>query len=128
MQWETGKARIHAAVEVQGVVSVARHYAARGGAYLGERRALGVVPGLSRPRGVPAEGLVGVIAPWNTRCSWPSAMWSRRCSPGTRSSSKADSQGPLTLLHARHLAVRARGCPRPCGRWSQARGAGSGRP
>ncbi|WP_051636863.1 succinic semialdehyde dehydrogenase [Rhodococcus sp. UNC363MFTsu5.1] len=123
MQWETGKARVHAAIEVQGVVSVARHYAARGGAYLGERRALGAVPGLVSARvGYRPKGLVGVIAPWNYPLFLAVGDVVPALLAGNSVLSKADSQAPLTLLHARHLAVRA-GVPEAV--WQVVAGPGS---
>lgn len=70
MQWETGKARVHAAIEVQGVVQVATYYGRTGAAHLAPRRAASAVPGVvaARVRYRP-KGLVGVIAPWNYPCS-----------------------------------------------------------
>ncbi|MFC4602991.1 succinic semialdehyde dehydrogenase [Rhodococcus kronopolitis] len=113
MQWETGKARIHAAVEVQGVVATALHYAAHSAGYLGERRVRGAVPGLVRARvGYRPKGLVGVIAPWNYPLFLAVGDVIPALLAGNAVLSKADSQAPLTLLYARQLAVRA-GLPDP---------------
>ncbi|CAM2898661.1 succinic semialdehyde dehydrogenase [Prescottella defluvii] len=108
MQWETGKARVHAAVEVQGVVSTALHYAAHSADYLRERRVRGAVPGLVSARvGYLPKGLVGVIAPWNYPLFLAVGDVIPALLAGNAVLSKADSQAPLTLLHARRLAVRA---------------------
>ncbi len=66
IQIETGKARAHAFEEVVDIANVARHYAARAGAYLADRRVLGLIPGLTATRVVRHPvGVVGVISPWN---------------------------------------------------------------
>lgn len=66
IQIETGKARAHAFEEIADVAYVARHYAARAGRYLAERRVTGALPVLSPTRVVRHPvGVVGVIAPWN---------------------------------------------------------------
>lgn len=108
MQWETGKARVHAAVEVQGVVSVAVYYGRTGADHLRERRATTAVPGVVAARvGYRPKGLVGVIAPWNYPLFLAVGDVIPALVAGNAVLSKADSQAPLTLLLARHLAVEA---------------------
>lgn len=74
MQWETGKARVHAAIEVQGVVQVAAYYGRTGASHLRPRRVTGAIPGVVsarvgyRPRDSSASSHRGT-----TRCSWRSA-------------------------------------------------------
>ncbi|MGO4200301.1 succinic semialdehyde dehydrogenase [Rhodococcus sp. TAF43] len=123
MQWETGKARVHTAVEVQGVVATALHYAAHSTRYLGERRVRGAVPGLVSARvGYRPKGLVGVIAPWNYPLFLAVGDVIPALLAGNAVLSKADSQAPLTLLYARHLAIRA-GAPEAV--WQVVAGPGS---
>ncbi len=108
MQWETGKARVHAAIEVQGVVQVATYYGRTGAAHLAPRRAASAVPGVvaARVRYRP-KGLVGVIAPWNYPLFLAVGDVIPALVAGNAVVSKADSQTPLTLLLARKLAVDA---------------------
>lgn len=108
MQWETGKARVHAAVEAQGVVSVALHYGRNGARYLREQRVPGAVPGIVRARvGYRPKGLVGVIAPWNYPLFLAVGDVIPALLAGNAVLSKADSQAPWTLLLARRLALDA---------------------
>lgn len=66
VQIETGKARAHAFEEVADVANVSRHYALRAGAYLRDRRVVGLVPGLTATRVLRHPvGVVGVVSPWN---------------------------------------------------------------
>ncbi|MCX4094206.1 succinic semialdehyde dehydrogenase [Nocardia sp. alder85J] len=108
MQWETGKARVHAAVEAQGVVSVARYYGRRAHEHLAERRARSVLPGVVTTRvGYRPKGVVGVIAPWNYPLFLAVGDVIPALLAGNAVLSKADSQAPWTLLAARELATRA---------------------
>ena len=74
VQWETGKSRLHATIELLGLPAVAVHYGTHAPAYLAETKA---ASGHSRlgahPRRASPQGLVGVIAPWNYPLSWLSA-------------------------------------------------------
>ncbi|WP_315095627.1 succinic semialdehyde dehydrogenase [uncultured Cellulomonas sp.] len=66
IQLESGKARAAAFEEVADIALVARHYAARAGRYLAERRVPGLLPGLTTTRVLRHPvGVVGIIAPWN---------------------------------------------------------------
>lgn len=108
MQWETGKSRIHAAIELLGVGAVAQHYASRGAKYLRKRSLAGAVPGLVRTQVVRhPKGVVGVIAPWNYPLFLAVGDVIPALLAGNAVISKADSQAPLTLLAARHLALQA---------------------
>ncbi|GAA4476373.1 succinic semialdehyde dehydrogenase [Rhodococcus olei] len=108
MQWETGKARVHAAIEVQGVISVAAYYGRTGAGHLRERRASTAVPGVVTARvGYRPKGLVGVIAPWNYPLFLAVGDVIPALVAGNAVLSKADSQAPWTLLLARKLAVDA---------------------
>lgn len=108
IQWETGKARLHAWQEVAQVATIARHYARKGAAYLAEKQVRGMVPVLTRVREVRVpKGVVGVISPWN----YPLYLGAGDVIPallaGNAVVSKADSQTALTLLWTRALMARA---------------------
>ncbi|QCQ93786.1 aldehyde dehydrogenase family protein [Rhodococcus sp. SGAir0479] len=108
MQWETGKARVHAAIEVQGVVQVATYYGRTGAAHLRARRAATAIPGVVSARvGYRPKGVVGVIAPWNYPLFLAVGDVIPALVAGNVVVSKADSQAPWTLLLARKLAVEA---------------------
>ncbi|MFC9789896.1 succinic semialdehyde dehydrogenase [Rhodococcus sp. NPDC127528] len=108
MQWETGKARVHAAIEVQGVISVAEYYGRTGERHLRGRRARSAMPGVVRTHvGHRPKGVVGVIAPWNYPLFLAVGDVIPALVAGNAVLSKADSQAPWTLLLARKLAVEA---------------------
>lgn len=66
IQWETGKARVHAAEEVLDAAINARHYAVVGPRLLRPRRRRGALPFLVGTQEVRhPKGVVGIIAPWN---------------------------------------------------------------
>ena len=66
MQWETGKARIHAAEEVLDAAINARHYAVVGPRLLRPRRRRGALPLLVGVEEIRhPKGVVGIVAPWN---------------------------------------------------------------
>lgn len=78
IQWETGKARYHAWMEVAQVATIARHYARRARHYLATRRVRGMIPGATRVQEVRVpKGVVGIISPWN----YPSTSVSATCCP-----------------------------------------------
>ncbi len=108
MQWETGKARVHAAIEVQGVVSVALHYGRHAARYLRHRQAPGAIPRVVRAHiDYRPKGVVGVIAPWNYPLFLAVGDVIPALIAGNSVVSKADSQAPLTLLLALKLARQA---------------------
>ncbi|GHJ35024.1 succinic semialdehyde dehydrogenase [Streptomyces sp. TS71-3] len=108
IQLETGKARLHAHEEVQGVLVTARHYGRGAAAYLRPKRRMGAVPTLTRvtelrhPRGV-----VGQIVPWN----YPFELAVDDALPalvaGNAIVMKPDTETALTVLWARDLLIEA---------------------
>ena len=108
VQWETGKSRVHAAIELLGLPAVIAHYASNAAGYLAEESAASGTPGLVRTRVAHRpKGLVGVIAPWNYPIFLAVGDVVPALIAGNAVVSKADSQAPLSLLAARELAVRA---------------------
>ncbi|MFZ3598373.1 succinic semialdehyde dehydrogenase [Streptomyces sp. BH104] len=108
IQWETGKARYHAWMEVAQVATIARHYARRARRYLAPRRVRGMIPGATRVQEVRVpKGVVGIISPWN----YPLYLGVGDVLPallaGNAVVSKADSQTALTLLWTRALMTQA---------------------
>ncbi|MFJ7206372.1 succinic semialdehyde dehydrogenase [Streptomyces sp. NPDC098789] len=108
IQLETGKARLHAAEEVQAVAISARHYGRQAPAYLRPKSHTGAVPVLTKvvelrqPRGV-----VGQIAPWN----YPLELSGGDALPafvaGNAVVMKPDTETALTALWARDLLIEA---------------------
>lgn len=108
VQWETGKSRIHASIELLGLPAVTAHYASNAADYLAEHAATSGTPGLVRTRVAHRpKGLVGVIAPWNYPLFLAVGDVVPALIAGNAVLSKADSQAPLSLLAARELAARA---------------------
>jgi succinate-semialdehyde dehydrogenase / glutarate-semialdehyde dehydrogenase len=108
VQWETGKSRVHASIELLGLPAVTAHYASNAARYLAEHGVPSGTPGLVRTRvsHLP-KGLVGVIAPWNYPLFLAVGDVVPALIAGNAVVSKADSQAPLALLAARELAARA---------------------
>jgi acyl-CoA reductase-like NAD-dependent aldehyde dehydrogenase len=108
VQWETGKSRVHASIELLGLPAVTAHYASNAAGYLAEESATSGTPGLVRTRVAHRpKGLVGVIAPWNYPIFLAVGDVIPALIAGNAVVSKADSQAPLSLLAARELAARA---------------------
>jgi acyl-CoA reductase-like NAD-dependent aldehyde dehydrogenase len=108
VQWETGKSRVHANIELLGLPAVAAHYGRHAPAYLAEQRATSGAPGLVRTRVARRpKGVVGVIAPWNYPLFLAVGDVLPALLAGNAVLSKADSQAPLSLLAARALAAEA---------------------
>ena len=108
VQWETGKSRVHASIELLGLPAVTAHYASNAAEYLAERSVTSGTPGLVRTRVAHRpKGLVGVIAPWNYPLFLAVGDVVPALIAGNAVVSKADSQAPLSLLAARELASRA---------------------
>ncbi|MFE6889086.1 succinic semialdehyde dehydrogenase [Streptomyces sp. NPDC057694] len=123
IQWETGKARYHAWMEVAQVAAIARHYARRARHYLAPRRVRGMVPGLTKVSEVRVpKGVVGIVSPWN----YPLYLGVGDVLPallaGNAVVSKADEQTPLTLLWTRDLMAEA---GLPAGLWQVVAGPGA---
>lgn len=108
IQVETGKARLHAHEEVQGVAVVARHYGRKAPAYLRPRRHLGAYPLLTKvtewhhPRGA-----VGQIVPWNYPLELSLADALPALVAGNAVVTKPDTQSALTPLWARRQLIEA---------------------
>jgi len=108
IQFESGKARIHAFEEVLDVAIQARYYGHAAAQFLRPRRAQGALPVLTstrvhhRPRGV-----VGIIAPWN----YPFTLSIGDALPALVAGNgvvlKPDAQTPLTGLWAAGLLEEA---------------------
>lgn len=108
VQWETGKSRVHATIELFGLPAVAAHYGTHAAAYLAETTAASGFPGVVRTRVARhPKGLVGVIAPWNYPLFLAVGDVVPALLAGNAVLSKADSQSPLSLLAARSLAAEA---------------------
>jgi succinate-semialdehyde dehydrogenase/glutarate-semialdehyde dehydrogenase len=108
VQWETGKSRVHASIELLGLPAVTAHYAHNAARYLAEEPATSGTPGLVRTRVAHRpKGLVGVIAPWNYPLFLAVGDVIPALIAGNAVVSKADSQAPLSLLAARELAASA---------------------
>ena len=123
VQWETGKSRVHASIELLGLPAVTAHYARNAAGYLAEESATSGTPGLVRTRVAHRpKGLVGVIAPWNYPLFLAVGDVVPALIAGNAVVSKADSQAPLSLLAARELAARA---GLPDGVWQVVAGPGS---
>jgi succinate-semialdehyde dehydrogenase/glutarate-semialdehyde dehydrogenase len=108
VQWETGKSRLHATIELFGLPAVAAHYGRHAPAYLAETKAASGTPGVVRTRVAHRpKGLVGVIAPWNYPLFLAVGDVIPALIAGNAVLSKADSQAPLSLLAARSIAAEA---------------------
>ncbi|MDP3890728.1 succinic semialdehyde dehydrogenase [Nocardioides sp.] len=108
VQWETGKSRVHAAIEHLGVAAVAAYYGANGPGQLREQRTRSGIPGVVRARVARRpKGLVGVVAPWNYPLFLAVGDVIPALVAGNAVISKADSQATLTLLAARAVADEA---------------------
>lgn len=123
IQWETGKARLHAWQEIAQVATIARHYARRAHQYLADNPVRGMVPVLTKVTEVRVpKGVVGIISPWN----YPLYLGVGDVIPallaGNTVVSKADSQTPLTLLWTRALMIEA---GLPASAWKVVTGPGS---
>ena len=123
VQWETGKSRIHAGIELFGLPAITAHYASEAPRLLAPTKVASGVPGLVRAEvRRQAKGLVGVIAPWNYPLFLAVGDVVPALLAGNAVISKADSQAPLTLLAARDLALRA---GLPADLWQVVAGSGS---
>ncbi|PVE10832.1 succinic semialdehyde dehydrogenase [Streptomyces scopuliridis] len=108
IQLETGKARLHAHEEVQGLAVEARHYGRAAGSYLRPKRHTGVVPTLTKVTELrQPRGVIGQIAPWN----YPLELSAGDALPafvaGNAVVMKPDTETALTALWARDLLIEA---------------------
>ena len=108
IQLETGKARLHAHEEVQGLAVEARHYGRAAASYLKPKRHIGAVPTLTKVTELrQPRGVIGQIAPWN----YPLELSVGDALPafvaGNAVVMKPDTETALTALWARDLLVEA---------------------
>ncbi|MFE4645010.1 succinic semialdehyde dehydrogenase [Streptomyces sp. NPDC056730] len=108
IQLETGKARLHAHEEVQGLAVEARHYGRAAASYLRPKRHTGVVPVLTKVTELrQPRGVIGQIAPWN----YPLELSAGDALPafvaGNAVVMKPDTETALTALWARDLLIEA---------------------
>ncbi|MFJ5221472.1 succinic semialdehyde dehydrogenase [Streptomyces sp. NPDC088400] len=108
IQLETGKARLHAHEEVQGLAVEARHYGCAAASYLKPKRHIGAVPTLTKVTELrQPRGVIGQIAPWN----YPLELSAGDALPafvaGNAVVMKPDTETALTALWARDLLVEA---------------------
>ncbi|MBP2054746.1 acyl-CoA reductase-like NAD-dependent aldehyde dehydrogenase [Streptomyces griseochromogenes] len=108
LQWETGKARVHAFDEVIDAAGVCRYYARRAPGLLAPRRRAGVLPPLTSVRELRhPKGVVAVITPWNYPLSLTVTDVVPALLAGNAVVQKADTQTACTTLWAREQCVRA---------------------
>ncbi|MET7901695.1 succinic semialdehyde dehydrogenase [Streptomyces sp. NPDC005355] len=122
IQLETGKTRLHAHEEVQGVLLAARHYGRKAPAYLRPKSRLGVVPTLTKVTELrQPRGVIGQIVPWN----YPLELSVSDAIPafvaGNAVVMKPDTETALTALWARELMLEA---GMPAGVWQVVLGEG----
>ncbi|WP_431771682.1 succinic semialdehyde dehydrogenase [Streptomyces cucumeris] len=108
IQLETGKTRLHAHEEIQGVVLAARHYGRKAHGYLRPKARVGVVPTLTKVTELrQPRGVVGQIVPWN----YPLELSVGDAVPafvaGNAVVMKPDTETSLTALWARELMLEA---------------------
>ncbi|QIQ03110.1 succinic semialdehyde dehydrogenase [Streptomyces liangshanensis] len=108
IQLETGKARLHAHEEVQGLAVEARHYGRHAASYLRPRRHTGAVPTLTKVTELRGpRGVVGQIAPWNYPLELSAGDALPAFAAGNAVVMKPDTETALTALWARDLLVEA---------------------
>ncbi|QKV94388.1 succinate-semialdehyde dehydrogenase (NADP(+)) [Streptomyces sp. NA02950] len=122
IQLETGKTRLHAHEEIQGVVLAARHYGRKAHSYLRPKGRVGVVPTLTKVTELrQPRGVVGQIVPWN----YPLELSVGDAIPAFVSGNavvmKPDTETSLTALWARELMLEA---GMPAGVWQVVLGEG----
>jgi succinate-semialdehyde dehydrogenase / glutarate-semialdehyde dehydrogenase len=110
--WESGKARKHAFDEPLHIALTARYYARTAHRHLDTRRALGVVPGLTRVEvnRIP-KGVVGIISPWNYPFTMALCDGLPALLAGNAVVAKPDAQTMLSALLGAELLEQA-GFPR----------------
>lgn len=108
IQLETGKARLHAHEEVQGLAVEARHYGRKAASYLRPRRHSGAVPVLTKVTELrQPRGVVGQIAPWNYPLELSAGDALPAFAAGNAVVMKPDTGTALTALWARDLLIEA---------------------
>lgn len=111
IQYETGKARIHAFDEVLDTYNVCRHYAVTAPRLLRPEHRRGAVPGLTRTLVDRSPlGVVAFITPWNYPLTLGASDLLAALTAGNAVVHKPDSQTTLTTILMRRLAI-ASGLP-----------------
>jgi succinate-semialdehyde dehydrogenase / glutarate-semialdehyde dehydrogenase len=111
IQWESGKARIHAFEEVAHVALTARYYARRAARFVGLSRRFGIYPVLTRvDLHHQPKGVVGVISPWNYPFTMAISDGLAALVAGNALVHKPDSQTPVSALFGISL-LREAGMP-----------------
>lgn len=122
IQWESGKARMHAFEEVAHVAMTARYYARTAQRAVGSARGLGLFPALTRVDvHRPPKGLVGIISPWNYPFTLGMADGIAALLAGNAVVHKPDTQSMVTAMLGVDLLVEA-GMPADC--WQLVTGPG----
>ena len=108
IQWENGKARRDAFLEVADVANTARYYARTAARTLAPSRRTGLIPGLTEVHELHhPRGVVTIISPWNYPLSLGVGDTIPALMAGNAVVQKADNQTALTALFALDLARRA---------------------
>lgn len=106
IEYETGKARIHAYDEVLDTYNVCRHYGVTAPRRLRPQRRRGAVPGLTRTEVTRTPlGVVGFITPWNYPLTLGATDLFAALVAGNAVVHKPDSQTTLTAVVMRRLAI-----------------------
>jgi succinate-semialdehyde dehydrogenase/glutarate-semialdehyde dehydrogenase len=108
IQYETGKARIHAYDEILDTYNVLRHYGVLTPSYLRPERRRGAIPGLTRTEVTRTPlGVIGFITPWNYPLTLGATDLFAAMAAGNAVVHKPDSQTTLTAVIMRRLAIAA---------------------
>ncbi|UVI35920.1 succinic semialdehyde dehydrogenase [Brevibacterium spongiae] len=108
VQYETGKARIHAYDEVLDTFNVLRHYGVMAAKYLRPTRRRGAIPGLTRTEVTRTPlGVIGFITPWNYPLTLGATDLFAALTAGNAVVHKPDSSTTLTAIFMRRLAIAA---------------------
>lgn len=108
VQYETGKARIHAYDEVLDTYNVLRHYGVMAPRYLRPERRRGAIPVLTRTEVTHTPlGVIGFITPWNYPLTLGATDLFASMAAGNAVVHKPDSTTTLTAVLMRRLAIAA---------------------
>jgi succinate-semialdehyde dehydrogenase/glutarate-semialdehyde dehydrogenase len=108
VQFESGKARIHAFDEVLDTYNVLRHYSVMAAKYLRPERRRGAIPVLTRTEVTHTPlGVIGFITPWNYPLTLGATDLFAALTAGNAVVHKPDSSTTLTAIFMRRLAIAA---------------------
>lgn len=108
VQWESGKARLHAFEEVVDVAINASYYARTAARHLATQRVRGWIPGVTSVAvGHAPKGVVGLITPWNYPLTLPISDALPALAAGNAVVIKPDWQTPFSALVGAQLLVDA---------------------